>query len=170
MFDRLSSEQGGPHGLSRQLFVWGLARLMGGLAVLIPAILSPRWFGVEVGPALLAGGLVGLGSVLLQPGTLGRPLARLLGASLSPYQEQFYEQVGLLRKRCLLVVSAVPFLAGPVTYLLLAPPGTQGAGIPEYALTAFMVWMHVSSWATGVQYLQVGLALRRGVADDTSGS
>ena len=84
MYDRLGSEQGGPHGLPSQLFVWGLARLMGGLAVLVPSILSLGWFGVEVGPALLVGGLVGLGSVLLQPGTLGRPVARLLGASQGP--------------------------------------------------------------------------------------
>lgn len=147
--------------IQNSLVKWGSLRLLSGLAFLAPVVLYSQWRGVALAPALLVGGVIGLGWALLPPGQLIW-LWNSDAADRGVWADQ-RRIVAVIRQRRhlgLMVLATLPFFLVVSGWLWLADPPPVPPGWAEWVLGIPVAVAQVNGVAAGVQYLQVWHSLR----------
>ena len=145
--------------LRRRLLLLGAVRLVSALIVLVPIFVWLRWAGPAVGPALLLGGLLGIGLVLAGSGPLGSVVSRTAGVGAGPESRLVGEQLRHPRTQLLMALANAPFVVAVL--LFLATGAETGVRLRpfEYVPAALFAAGHVASVTSCAGYWLAARAL-----------
>lgn len=147
--------------LRKRLLLLGAVRLVTALVVLVPIFVWLRWAGPAVAPALLFGGLLGIGLVLAGSGPLGSFVSGTAGVSGGPESRLVSAELRHPRTQLLMALANTPFVVAVLLFLAVGAETGVRLRPFEYVPALLFAAGHVASVTSSAGYFLVAYALVR---------